>query len=392
MSIYQYEAITDYGKKIRGSISAVNRVDAIKILVNRNFTLLKIKKVLFVFHKLNMDDLVLFFMHIDFQIKCGVPICKAIENFSLFCKSEKLRIAILQIILDLKSGKNLYESFLGQSEVFGTAIPGVLKAGENGSDLHDILLKIIDFLQSKIRWRSKLQSCLSYPIFTMLIAVSVLILSVFWIGPQVTSTIESMGIKNVSEFENYGLMLASQCIGNNFSKLASFFVICILVYIKYKNINIKYFLKFSKIYYLIKQIYLWNIFSVISVLVDSKIDILTAIELATFSTKHKEIGSKLQLIKKKIIDGESIAKAFSLLEELPHHILIGLEVGQQNNKLSETFKHIVNIQRNQLELDISRVAKRVSVYLLLFAGAVFIYILLTMLAPMYAYIDVVSLS
>ena len=146
MPIYKYTALTYDGIKKDGTIFADDYKHAYDVLVAKKKYPLKISKVFFVARKVKLEDLLMFFMHIDFQLKCGVNIDQAIESFMDFYGNKVLNASLATVLADLKNGESISSAFEKCGSVFDNVIIGLIKSAEETGQIAEAISNILVFL------------------------------------------------------------------------------------------------------------------------------------------------------------------------------------------------------------------------------------------------------
>jgi type II secretory pathway component PulF len=78
MAIYKYTALSSSGKKIKGAIFVKNHKMAYDVLRERQCYPITIQKARLSSEKIEIEDLLTFFLHLDLQLKCKTRINDAL--------------------------------------------------------------------------------------------------------------------------------------------------------------------------------------------------------------------------------------------------------------------------------------------------------------------------
>lgn len=394
MLIFKYEAISFEGVKKQGSLVARDYQDAFEQLKLQKLHPTNIQEKKVSSRKIEPEELLLLFMHIDFQLKCGITINKAIESFVDFHSNKNLNATLNQILLSLKKGMGLSEAFEACSEIFGDVISGLLKAADKTGKLGIAVSNILSFLKLQEKWKKDIKKALLYPIFLLGISLLILLFCLNVLGPQIADF-----YKNLSADQNveiYPLTKLALAIPNYYKEIFVFFISgLILVLMSFANYKMRmYFLNKAlsvpKLGDLIAKIIMWKLCKVIQIGIGAKLEFLNALDLAISSMNLKNIKWEFEKAKQQILDGYSVSIAFANIKYMPQDILTAIYIGEDSNNLEGAFGHITSSIYNDILYKINMLGKSLSISFTIFTGLIYIFILCSLIYPVYDFIEVMG--
>ena len=135
--IFKYEALSKKGNKKSGVVLADSDHVAYKTICKKELIPIEITRVNRVSSKISLEELLMFFMHIDFQLKCGLKINEAIDTFADSQNNKILNAKLLEISDALKNGQSLNEAF--KNSIFDNVVSGLLNSAEKTGNLSEII-------------------------------------------------------------------------------------------------------------------------------------------------------------------------------------------------------------------------------------------------------------
>jgi type II secretion system protein F len=206
MSAYSYKASTAEGKMIEGSMEASD--DGTVSLKLQEMGLLPIrigsaeKKSLFASeirvpwkqNKVHRKDLRIFTQELATLVHAGFPLDRCLAVLSQLAESQAMAEVIQDVLKEVKGGKSFSEALAKYPQVFPKVYISMVKAGEAGGVLDEILARLTTYLESSEELRSYIVGAMIYP--TLLSAVglvSVTILTIF-VVPRFISIFSDMGV------------------------------------------------------------------------------------------------------------------------------------------------------------------------------------------------------
>ena len=128
VKVFKYEALSQKGEKKSGVVLADSDCIAYKTICKKELIPIDITKVNRVSSKISLEELLIFFMHIDFQLKCGLKINEAIDTFIDSQNNKILNAKLLEISNSLKNEQSLNEAF--NNSIFYNIFSGLLNSAE----------------------------------------------------------------------------------------------------------------------------------------------------------------------------------------------------------------------------------------------------------------------
>lgn len=199
MPLFVYTAQTDTRILTSGSVEAANREAALAAIVKQDLkpitiSLAKKKPLSLAFaKKVKSTDLVIFTRQLSTMVSAGVPILRAINTLSEQSDSQTLKQTLREVTKDVQSGKPLGESFEKHPKVFSDIYVNMVKAGEAGGILDDILKRLAVQQEKNDSIRKKVKSAMTYPMVLMVITVAAFFGLMLFVIPQIGKILLDLG-------------------------------------------------------------------------------------------------------------------------------------------------------------------------------------------------------
>ena len=218
---FKYQAFDNQGKIKAGQINAESQKDAIRILRRKKLTPIKIEESKRGGQatrrgKISNTDLLDFTNGLCTLVEARVPLDKALKLLDGITESLAMKELVLNLLGDVKEGKSLADAMELHSHVFSKMYVNIVRAGEEGGILHELLPDLAEFLETSAKTRQEIVTAMIYPIVLSVTGIlSVLLLLVF-VVPQFAAMFEDSGseippsavfLLNLSAFiQNYWLI------------------------------------------------------------------------------------------------------------------------------------------------------------------------------------------
>lgn len=389
MKIFKFKALSKKGKKQSGMILADNAHIAYQTICKKELMPIDISKIRRISSQISVEELLMFFMHIDFQLKCGLKINDAIDTFIDSQNNEIMNAKLLEISESLKNGQSLNEAF--KKSIFDNIISGLLNSAEKTGNISLVISNILAFLKLKNEWKEKTKSALAYPIFITLVAITIMWICIIFLGPQIISFLNDNN-KEVPLLTNFAVKCLPT-LGVFFTTFIISIFFCLMLFSmssKFRNRIQNYLLAIPKVGSILKKVSLWNFFKILHIALNSKLDLIKSLELGIDSIKIEKIKNEFEKIKSGILSGHKIFETFSTSKYISPSISTAIYVGESGNNLPECMFHISEELYKEILSELEIFGRSLSIGLTLFTGVIFIFILTSLFLPLYDYIGVVQ--
>src|SRR3954465_1703424 len=179
MITFSYQARDAAGKIVTGVQDAINEDNAISSLMGRGLMVLSLQKKAEASRRkknsgsVKETDIVLFTRQLSTMIEAGISLVQALT--ALYDQSDpKRQRALREVISDVttrvQGGETFNEAIAKHPRVFDRLFVSMVRAGEHGGLLAEILDRLAGFLEASARLRKKVKSAMTYPVIVICIA------------------------------------------------------------------------------------------------------------------------------------------------------------------------------------------------------------------------------
>ncbi len=126
-------------------------------------------------------------------VKAGMPLLRSLGTISDQLEPGPLRDVFADVARDVEAGVKLSEALSRYPRWFPTSYVNMVRAGEVGGLLDEILLRLADLLEKQQRLRERVRGALMYPAFVMVAAVGILIVLMVFVVPTFVGMFSELG-------------------------------------------------------------------------------------------------------------------------------------------------------------------------------------------------------
>lgn len=143
--------------------------------------------------KIRKSDIALFTRQLGDLLKAGVSIDRALVTLREQTSNQQLCDILGEVHKEVLAGKPFHEAFSKHPAVFGTLYVSMVKAGEMGGFLEEVLHRLAGFIEKDEELKSRVRAALAYPTLLMTIGfLAITFLMVFFI-PRFSEIFDKMG-------------------------------------------------------------------------------------------------------------------------------------------------------------------------------------------------------
>jgi general secretion pathway protein F len=393
MGAYQYQALKKSGNACNGVIAADSERQARQLLREQGLFPTQIhalRKNHLSKHKnkLSAEELSLFTRQLATLLAAGIPVEESLRGVSEQSEKDKVRQLVIGVRSKIMEGYGLAQAMGEYPLAFPELYRATIAAGEQTGRLDTVLEKLADYTESQQQTRQKIQQALIYP--TLMIAISTAIISFLlaFVVPKIIEVFTSSGqtlpamtivLINVSGFiKSYGLYLV---------------LLFILVTAGFRRsllnptIRIRWhraILKLPVIAYLVKSINVARYTHTFSILFSAGVNVLETMRVSASLVSNLVMRNAFDTAMIKVREGTAIHQALKdtlfLGPMATHLIASGEKSGQLAIMMERAAKHLDNEVRRMIDTALTLLEPMV----ILFMGAVVLFIVLATLLPIFS--------
>lgn len=361
--LYNYKAIDKQGAEKKGQIEATNKEIAIASLQRREYIVVNIteeggegliKKLndLPFFSKVSQKHIVLMSKQAATLFEARVSAVKTFELLGENSESKNIQRSLAQVTEAIRGGSSISNAMAQQPHVFSKFYVNMVRAGEESGKLTETFIFLAEYLERSYALSSKTRNALVYPSFIILTFITVMVLMLTRVIPQMVGIIEESGqdipfytkiVIGLSDFfVNYGLFLLV------FIVIAAFFIWRALQTDGGRSRFDQLKLQIPGFGGLFKKIYLARIADNINTMLSSGIPVVRTLEISgdvVGNTVYRDIlNDALEEVK----GGSSISSAFGKHEEIPQIMVQMIKVGEETGSIGTILKTLAKFYSREV--------------------------------------------
>jgi type IV pilus assembly protein PilC len=198
---FAYTALDPKHATVKGILEAQDRTSAMSILANQNLQIVSLKQTnqksdgMFK-KKVKVEDLVIFTRQLSTMVNAGVSLIRALGTLQAQSNSKRLSEVLAKVNKDVQGGQGLGDSFAKHPDVFSEVYVNMVRAGEAGGILDEILNRLAEQQEKNASVRKKVRGAMAYPLVLLGITVAAFFGLMIFVIPQIGKILTELGGPN----------------------------------------------------------------------------------------------------------------------------------------------------------------------------------------------------
>lgn len=201
---YEYAVRNRQGKIVKGRIEAQNQAAVATRLRSMGVAPLSISevstsglnreiKIPGLGERVGMKDLAIMSRQMATMINAGLSLLRALNILAEQTENKALAKILFQVRSDVESGSALSVSMGRHPQVFPPLMVNMIKAGEVGGFLDQVLVSVAENYEAEVKLRGKIKSAMTYPVVVFIMAILAVIGMLLFIVPIFVGMFASLG-------------------------------------------------------------------------------------------------------------------------------------------------------------------------------------------------------
>ena len=318
-------------------------------------------------------------------ISAGIPLVEGLAALTEQTEHPRLKSVLGRVRDSVNEGSTLADA-LAQSGTFPTLYVSMVRAGEAGGALEQVLERLADYLENQVRIRNKVMSILIYPAVMMGFAMIVVGVLVTVVLPQITELLTSLNqplpfytrwIIGISHFARdwwwaLGLGLAGMAAG----------IHALVRTERGRSGYDRMLLSLPVLGRVVRLLAIARFTRTLSTLLAGGLPIVPALGTARDVADNTVLGRAIDAARVSITEGASIAAPLRASGEFPPVVTHMIAVGERSGQLEMMLAKVADAYDEQVETTITRLTALLEPLLILMMVAIVVVIIMATLVPL----------
>ena len=403
MPQYKFKARDENGSMVENVIAADN-TDLAKVMLQdkglwvidiksssiepKNLLNINLDDYLSVLMGVSLKDLVIFCRQFASLVNAGVAMMRALNIMAEQTQNPAFSKILKEIKDEVEQGISLSEAFGKYPKVFDTLFISMVRAGETGGVLDEVLNRIAKFMEDKARLSAKVKSAMAYPMVVTVLAIIIFFVMLTVILPKFSEIFSRLGgaipaytqfLINISEvLRSAWLLLIIACVGIiifGFKKIYSTR--------QGKYIIDKIMLKLPVLGGLMQKVAVARFSRTFGTLIRSGVPILSSLEIVEESSGNAVFAKAISNVHEEIKQGGSINAPLEKSKIFPPMVVSMIAVGEETGELDSMLSKIADFYDSEVDAAVDALTSLIEPLMMVFLGGMVGAVIVGMYLPMF---------
>ncbi len=368
MTLFFYQAVNTAGEIEEGEREALDEASCVQQLQADGYIPIRVKPAKsqgFLglnlngrSNKLSNKSIVLLTGELATLLESGLPLDRSLLVLMDLASDENLNKLIGRVLEKVKSGVSLADALEQQTGVFSKFYLNMIRAGEAGGNLGDVLNRLAVYLESSQELKETVSTALIYPTILLVMSLASLFIMLTFVVPQFSEMFASAG---------KALPISTQIVVGLADWLQSYWwavIGCVVSIVTYFNFQLGNsetkkvwdgrWLKLPLVGAMILNKEVANVTRTLGTLLGNGVSILSAFIIVRETVDNLVVAAALQDAEEQIKQGKTLFDALEQKAIFPKMAMQMIKMGEETGHLEEMLLRVATIYDKQLRVSIAR--------------------------------------
>lgn len=342
--------------------------------------------------KVKLSDLTIFSRQFATMINAGVAMVRALHILSEQTKSPKLKKIIIDLKLRVESGNSLSDSMSKHSQTFDKLFVGMVRAGEAGGVLDEVLLRVAGFQEASNKLQGQVKSALTYPIVVAVVAVAIFIGMLVFILPVFANMFAQMNAK-LPAYTQFLIDLSNQVRGPIGLGALVITIATVVAFRRWartdygKHFLDKHVLDMPVFGPLVQKVAVARFTRTLGTLLRSGVPLLSALEIVRDSAGNTMVSGAVEDVRQAVREGEGITRPLEKAEIFPPMVTQMISIGEETGAIDAMLEKVADFYDEEVEAAVKSLTSMLEPMMMVGIGLLVGSIIIGMYLPIFTIIN-----
>ncbi|HNR31423.1 MAG TPA: type II secretion system F family protein [Candidatus Hydrogenedentes bacterium] len=396
MPQFQYEVKKGPGESATGLIEAENQRAAAARLRDMGYFPIRVeefsdkeekKDVLRqALVRIGLKDRNVFFRQLANLIESGMPITRALRTLVEQAENPKMSKLIDTLRDDVQKGSSFAEAMERRPEVFSAVQCNLVRAGETGGMLEEVLWRLVAFGEQQEELRGKAVTALVYPAFLLVIGSIAVFILVSFVFPRFIEVFEDF---------NADLPMPTQVVMAVCGFMGSYWwavligLGCVLGGLIYylrtesgRRQRDAVLLRVPVVRTVVQKYEMARFARTLGTLLENGVPVLRSLKTTADTMGNALIRDEVSAILEGVTDGRSMSESMAQNPHFPPLVVSMFMVGEESGRIGDVTKRLADAYDLEVDRAVKAMTALFEPLLIVFMGVIIGFLVIAMLLPM----------
>ncbi len=337
--------------------------------------------------KVRQDDIVIIVRQLSTMIDAGIPLLQCLQTLEDQTEPGRLRDVLHGLVEDVTHGRSFSESLANHPVVFDNLFVNMVRAGEAGGFLSEVLDRLATHLEEAAALKRKVKSALMYPTIVMAIAFAILRLLIVKVIPVFESMYMDFGAVLPLPTR---ILIAMSHFTRDWGLLMLVGGVALFYLLRWYRKTSGGRLFFDRLVFnlpvfgeLVQKVSIARFATTLAALVGSGVSIIQSLEIVSDAAGNEIIRRVLKDATRRTEKGDPIADALRDSPYIPRMVCKMIEIGETTGRLDSLLNRVGAFYTEQVNTSVNGLTSLIEPMMIVFLGVVVGGVMLSMFMPIF---------
>jgi len=398
MPEFAYTALAKTGSRTNGTLTAVSEREAMAMLDARGLFPVRIEAAkaktssfqLGSNRRIRSKYMAPFYSQLADLLRSGVPLLRSLDILERQSSNPSLSEVVREVRSRVADGTGLAEAMAQHPKAFNELAVSMVKAGQEGGFLEDVLKRIADFTEHQEDLKAKVIGALAYPVILAILGTLVLFGLIIFIVPRFEPIFKSLDEQG--QLPTLTIMIIA--VSHSFLSFKALIILGVVIagvvaFLRWKNtpngrLRLDgWRLKVPGMGRIYLNYALSRFTRILGTLLHNGIPILRALKIAEDATGNRVLTQAIDRSAENVKAGDSLATPLAACNYFPRDVVEMISVGEESNSLETVLVHISEGLEKRTSRQLDLFVRLLEPLMLLVMAAVILVIVAGLLMPVF---------
>jgi type IV pilus assembly protein PilC len=384
MAQFSYTATKD-GKTVTGNLVAASKEAATNnlrsqglhpLVIKSQSSKAKLPRLKIFGQKVGVKDLAIFTRQLSTMVSAGVPLARALNTLQVQADNKYFKKIIGEIGKNVEGGVPLADGFAKYPNVFSDVYVNMVRAGESGGILDEILKRLATQIERDSSIRKKVKSAMTYPIVILTVTVIAFFGIMIFIIPKISTILTDLGGEDAKLpiYTQAMLSISDFLRANAFFVVFGFGLVVFLIRRYTRTPKGKYqfhslLLKTPVIRTVVVKVAIARFARTFASLMAAGVGVLDALEVTGGAMGNKVIEKELFDAAKDVKNGKQLSESLANSPHFPPIVSQMLAVGEETGKIDTILVKVADFYEEEVAATVDGLSSIIEPLMIIVLGS-----------------------
>ena len=394
MPNFQYTAREESGRQVNGVLAAASKQEALNNLASQRLFPMRVdladgKKLEFgkAGKKVGARYLALLYTQLGDLLQSGVPLLRSLELLEKQTRNPNLRTVIQDVREQVAEGNRLADAMRRHPRAFGDLAVSMVRAGEEGGFLEDVLKRIAKFTEHQQELKSRVFGAMIYPAFLLGMGGMIVSAMLVFFVPKFQPIFDRIAQQQGLPWATTSLMAVSEVLQSYYLFLAGG-MLAIGFVLSYwlgtpegRRAFDRVRINAPGVGKILRTLAIARFCRILGTLLNNGVPIILSLKIAKDATGNVILAESIDKAADNISTGKSLAQPLAASGEFPEEVVEIIAVGEEANNLENVLIDIADNMERRTNRNLDIFVRLLEPILLSVMAGIILFVVIALMLP-----------